>query len=152
MCNTSLCLCLASEPVNTSFPTSATLRWISDLHPLTSLTASFHSLLKSYCFKSVSKIKHETTQNWKCNSTRMQGSKGGGVLGFISVSSPYDWMTWSVQMSSVRTWAGGRPALCLWITGWRLPEQSPPAPSLCLRGKSSWRLPASPSWTAPTQM
>ncbi len=56
------------------------------------------------------------------------------------------------QMSLVRTWAGGRPALCLWSTDQHLPESNPPDLSLHLRGRGCWKLPAWPSWTALTLM
>lgn len=41
----------------------------------------------------------------------------------------------SAQMSSAHTWAGGRPAPCPSATAQPLPECSPPALSLFLRGR-----------------
>lgn len=43
----------------------------------------------------------------------------------------------SVQMSSVRTWAGGRPALCLWPMDQPAAGQNPPDRSPYLRGRGS---------------
>ena len=70
-----------------------------------------------------------------------------------SVFPPSVWITLlcvALQMSLVHTWAGGHPALCLWPTGPHLPGDNPRDPSLFLRGRGSWRRPASPSWTALT--
>lgn len=58
-----------------------------------------------------------------------------------------------VQMiSSVPIWEGDRPAPCLSTTAQRLPGRNRQGLSLYLRGRSSWKLPAWLSWTAPTLM
>lgn len=58
-----------------------------------------------------------------------------------------------VQMiSSVLIWEGDRPAPCPSTTAQHRPGRDRQGLSLCLRGRSSWKLPAWLSWTAPTLM
>ncbi len=88
----------------------------------------------------------------------MQGIKWGNVLRSISSASPLSaWMTLSfmwlcAQMSLARIWVGGHPALCLWPMDQHLPGLNRLGLSLYLRGRGSWRPPASLSWTALTLM
>lgn len=88
----------------------------------------------------------------------MQGIKWGSVLrSILSASPPFGWMTLSfmwlcAQMSLARIWVGGHPALCLSPMDQHLQGLNRLGLSLYLRGRGSWRPPASLSWTALTLM
>lgn len=101
------------------------------------------------CFLFCKKTKQNNTWEKPMNATVHMRRYLRFILSFPPPLS--DWcslLCGSVQMTPVPTWAGGRPALFLWPTchlWWNPPDLSP-----SLRGRSSWKLPAWPSWTAPT--
>ena len=154
MCNTSLLLCLPSDQLNSPFPTSLTLEWISRLSPLCRFIASSHLVLKLWFEKKSpfpgAEQNRQNKNNAGCKESHEEVFWDSSQVLFSSFYLNDSPVCDSVQMSSVHTWAGGRPALCLWPMDQHLRGPNPPALSLYLRGRGFWRLPASPSWTALT--
>lgn len=147
VCNTSLLLCLPSDQLNSPFLTSLTLGWISNLSPLWRIHCIFSPCFPFFMGRTV---KIDWKNNPGCKESFEEVFWDSSQEVFLLSSEWLSLVCGSVQMSLVRTWAGGCPAPCPWPMDQRLPGWSPPDLSLSLRGRGSWRLPASPSWTALT--